>query len=670
MPIELDDRGLRIYGHNVKGIQFYDPGRALQQEIYLRSDDELNISVAGDGAGGAADGGLSDPTYLVLSAHDGLSQERVFNPGSGLAISDDGAGNNYNVAVSLATGLTFSGIEIALDWSDTPTTIEPDDAANAGASVYAAKGDHVHAIVAAVPGSISPDDSATEGTATSFARSDHIHGITCDVPVAVDLAANAEGSASYFSRSDHKHDLSEGIAPTWTGAHTFQQTVTARSIMPELTDAYDLGSETKLWRKGYLSELEALVFVETSISLIGGWLVIPHGQGTLPADLASGADTCDFGQAMTVGDFVEIRAFLQVEYFEVGALVAGTTYKIGLDGSGARNLDGSGANNWPAGTAYLILGQDGDGRISFYGGDPSIKMIVQGATYNSNTTPVVFDSNGILIAGGAVVLGANGLILEAGAGSTNAVRWVDETEGIIGSISANLVAGDGITYITARNPALTTDYAEVRITAIGWNDMSTARLVMHGDDTDANTYAAIDFSTTEIVRWALEGTSFYAVGGPAGDVRIGGGLYVGSTATDPDTDDIHYDGNLKSVKGGSTYDAYAFVPLTTPLTSTDWDGDAKAADADGIIDLSAVFGAPAGIKAALCRMTIRDETANVAATLGPNVTENNALIVRTQVANQTNDGLGLIPCDANGDIYFLIGDELDAVTIEIWGYCI
>jgi len=32
-------------------------------------------------------------------------------------------------------------------------------------------------------------------------------------------------------------------------------------------------------------------------------------------------------------------------------------------------------------------------------------------------------------------------------------------------------------------------------------------------------------------------------------------------------------------------------------TSTDWDGDAKPFDSSGIIDLSAVFGVPAGVKA-------------------------------------------------------------------------
>ena len=59
--------------------------------------------------------------------------------------------------------------------SDTaPNTIEPDDSASAGSGSAAARGDHEHAIVAAVPGSIGSGADA-EGSATSFSRSDHNH---------------------------------------------------------------------------------------------------------------------------------------------------------------------------------------------------------------------------------------------------------------------------------------------------------------------------------------------------------------------------------------------------------------------------------------------------------------------------------------------------------------
>lgn len=58
---------------------------------------------------------------------------------------------------------------------DTPSTIEPDDAADAGVSTAGSRGDHAHAIATAAPSSIGLAGSNSEGAATSFARSNHIH---------------------------------------------------------------------------------------------------------------------------------------------------------------------------------------------------------------------------------------------------------------------------------------------------------------------------------------------------------------------------------------------------------------------------------------------------------------------------------------------------------------
>jgi len=59
MPVEFDDTGLRIIGHKVKGIQFYDPDRTLRQEIYLQEDNTLNTGDTGtEGQAAAATGGM------------------------------------------------------------------------------------------------------------------------------------------------------------------------------------------------------------------------------------------------------------------------------------------------------------------------------------------------------------------------------------------------------------------------------------------------------------------------------------------------------------------------------------------------------------------------------------------------------------------------------------
>ncbi|HUW32260.1 MAG TPA: hypothetical protein VM223_11660, partial [Planctomycetota bacterium] len=238
--------------------------------------------------------------------------------------------------------------------------------------------------------------------------------------------------------ADYDLSVNTAWAPTWTGAHTFtaataiQNTLTSYSIVPATTDTYDIGTSSKLFRKAYISELEALVFAENTVSLIGGWLVVPHDQGSIAADLAAIDDTCDFGKAMTADDWVLMRAFGQVEYFLVGANVAGTVYKIGADASGDRDIDGSGANAWPAGTAFLVMGAAGDGRIELNSAGPNISVIIQGAAYNTTTEPVKIDSSGLTLAiagvaydpGSAVKWGSSMRVWgQAGAASTN--LWMD-----------------------------------------------------------------------------------------------------------------------------------------------------------------------------------------------------------------------------------------------------
>lgn len=184
--------------------------------------------------------------------------------------------------------------------------------------------------------------------------------------------------------------LQQAATPQWAGL-TLTGNLSARHILPATVDTYDLGSSTLLWRKGWLSELDTVLFAENTIQVTGGWWMIPHASGTFSTAVASGDTTIDFGQAMTVGDFLILRSSLQVEYIEIGTLVSGTTYNV------TRNLDGSGANAWVQGQVYVVLGQTGDGRIEFDAqtGGPRIHVYEQGATYNAQTERVrIGDLNG------------------------------------------------------------------------------------------------------------------------------------------------------------------------------------------------------------------------------------------------------------------------------------
>ena len=122
-----------------------------------------------------------------------------------------------------------------------------------------------------------------------------------------------------------------------------------------------------------------------------------------------------------------------------------------------------------------------------------------------------------------------------------------------------------------------------------------------------------------------------------------------------------------------------FVFLLAPLTSTSWDGDAYSTTAKTKIDLSAVFGVPAGVRGVLCYVAVQDSAAAGAGgtymlRLAPNATAGQGLAVNCISTNDSlNRGCLLVPCDANGDIYYQIvasgASTLDAI-LEIWGYWI
>lgn len=121
-----------------------------------------------------------------------------------------------------------------------------------------------------------------------------------------------------------------------------------------------------------------------------------------------------------------------------------------------------------------------------------------------------------------------------------------------------------------------------------------------------------------------------------------------------------------------------FVPLTTPLTSTAWDGDSYSTTGKTLIDLSSVFSAPAGIKAVEVLIYARDSgsatNSGVYFGLSPNDTGGQWAVVCAP-RGLPNDYYafqsGKCPCDANGDVYYQCmasGSGTLDVVIQIWGY--
>jgi hypothetical protein len=118
--------------------------------------------------------------------------------------------------------------------------------------------------------------------------------------------------------------------------------------------------------------------------------------------------------------------------------------------------------------------------------------------------------------------------------------------------------------------------------------------------------------------------------------------------------------------------------LQAPLTSTSWDGDGYSTTAKTLIDLSAVFGVPARVRAVLVRLLCRDSGSaaggNIYLLLAPNNTSGSAA-VDVWPSGKTNDSwetnTGVCPCDTNGDLYYqssASGSGTLDVIIQIWGY--
>lgn len=121
-----------------------------------------------------------------------------------------------------------------------------------------------------------------------------------------------------------------------------------------------------------------------------------------------------------------------------------------------------------------------------------------------------------------------------------------------------------------------------------------------------------------------------------------------------------------------------FVPRTSPLTSTAWDGNSRSTTAKTLIDLSEVFGVPANIKAISAKASMRDSgsaAGRAGIIIGPtNVSWVGRGAFVTGIRNDAIMDFDLIvPCNADGDVYYQIiasGTETIDVWLQIWGYWI
>ena len=120
---------------------------------------------------------------------------------------------------------------------------------------------------------------------------------------------------------------------------------------------------------------------------------------------------------------------------------------------------------------------------------------------------------------------------------------------------------------------------------------------------------------------------------------------------------------------------WVYLTTTGPLTSTSWDGDARSTEAATLLDLSSVFGVPAGVKQVLVRLACRDSaavgTVSLNANVGPSATYFYQVSSIAHGGDLVTSQTAPCNCDANGDIYYRIaasGAGTMDVWLEIWGY--
>jgi len=138
---------------------------------------------------------------------------------------------------------------------------------------------------------------------------------------------------------------------------------------------------------------------------------------------------------------------------------------------------------------------------------------------------------------------------------------------------------------------------------------------------------------------------------------------------------FNYNGQLVVNRLGSDYIGSIFVPLTSALTCTDFDGDSFSTTSKTLVDLSADFGAPAGIRAVLLVVTVKDSLSagmDTYLVLGPEDTDGvgfyfSPLTINDRVARYC----AIVPCNADGDIYYQVvagGSSTFDIYIRVWGY--
>lgn len=161
------------------------------------------------------------------------------------------------------------------------------------------------------------------------------------------------------------------------------------SLIPYANDTYDIGSVTHFWKQQFVTQINATIFAENTIQITGGWQIVGKNSGSFAADVTTSATQINLGKTIgAVPQWVLVKSHdaggvIKTEYLQVTSLASGTTYNVTRDVTGLHTIDPA----WSQGTPWLLLGQQGDGRIQLYAssGLPQISLLRQGAAAAAQT---------------------------------------------------------------------------------------------------------------------------------------------------------------------------------------------------------------------------------------------------------------------------------------------
>lgn len=331
----------------------------------------------------ANDGSAASPSIAFTSDPDtGISRSAADT----LSVATGGVARWRVAASGHLLAETDGAYDIGASGATRPRDLYLTGTAAVGGNVYL-NGDIVGGMNTTTRLRLSPNGVAllTNNNQTDFSRL-QLGGTTSAFPALKRNGATLE--ARLADDSGYTHVAAANV----TANGVLSASNVGSHWVPSQTDTYDLGSASRLWRNSFISTMNALVFARTTQTIFGGYSTIGKNAGDVAADVASAATTVNFGQTMTPGDVVLIRAHdmggvIKAEYLQVGSLVSGTTYNVTRDLAGSHATDPA----WAAGTPYLVLGQSGDGRIDLIAVDGKPRMVVttQGSTFNAQTDRAV-----------------------------------------------------------------------------------------------------------------------------------------------------------------------------------------------------------------------------------------------------------------------------------------